>query len=102
MQYNLIKYLEVMTDHQTLVSQNLATLLVSSNPKPEAPRVIITNGLLVGEYDNMKRLKLQKERLSQMTAGDLDVHHYKVSSMFFNTLLNAERTFRSWAWQMVI
>ena len=56
MQYNLImKYLEIMTDHQTLVVESDHPLGFFKS-KPEAPRVIITNGLLVGEYDNMKEV----------------------------------------------
>ena len=53
MQYLLIKkYLEALTDEQTLVVQSGHPLgLFASGP--EAPRVIITNGLMVGLYDNL-------------------------------------------------
>ena len=61
MQYNLIKkYLEVMTDHQTLVVESGHPVGLFKS-KPEAPRVIITNGLLVGEYDNMKDWEIAEE-----------------------------------------
>ena len=53
MQYNLIKkYLEVMTEDQTLVVESGHPLGLFKS-KPEAPRVVITNGLLIGEYDNI-------------------------------------------------
>ena len=73
MQYNLIKkYLEVMTDHQTLVVESGHPVGLFKS-KPEAPRVIITNGLLVGEYDNMKDWEIAEEmgvtNYGQMTAG---------------------------------
>ena len=73
MQYNLIKkYLEIMTDHQTLVVESGHPLGLFKS-KPEAPRVIITNGLLVGEYDNMKDWEIAEEmgvtNYGQMTAG---------------------------------
>ncbi len=73
MQYQLIKkYLQEMTDEQTLV-------IYSGHPlglfptKKEAPRVISTNGLLVGEYDNLdsfnKAAALGVSNYGQMTAG---------------------------------
>ena len=49
MLYNLIKkYLEVMTEAQTLVVESSHPLGLFKS-KPEAPRVVITNGLLIGE-----------------------------------------------------
>ena len=52
LQYRLIKkYLEVLTEEQTLVVMSGHPLgLFPSHPG--APRVIITNGLMVGLYDN--------------------------------------------------
>ena len=48
MQYRLIKqYLEVMTDEQTLVVESGHPLGLFKS-KPEAPRVIITNSMMVG------------------------------------------------------
>ena len=54
MQYRLIKqYLEVMTNEQTLVVESGHPLgLFKSHP--EAPRVIITNSMMVGMFDNQK------------------------------------------------
>ncbi|MFR5959590.1 MAG: hypothetical protein ACLUHA_10140 [Bacteroides stercoris] len=48
MQYRLIKqYLEVLTDDQTLVIESGHPLGLFKS-KPEAPRVIITNAMMVG------------------------------------------------------
>ncbi|MEG2708950.1 MAG: urocanate hydratase, partial [Vagococcus sp.] len=53
MQYQLImRYLEEMTDEQTLVVESGHPLGLFASKK-DAPRVIITNGLLIGEYDNI-------------------------------------------------
>ena len=73
MQYNLIKkYLEVMTEDQTLVVESGHPLGLFKS-KPEAPRVVITNGLLIGEYDNMRDWEIAEEmgvtNYGQMTAG---------------------------------
>ena len=61
MQYRLIKkYLEVLTEDQTLV-------IMSGHPlglfpsKPDAPRVIITNALMVGMYDNHDDWEIAEE-----------------------------------------
>ena len=54
MQYRLIKkYLEVMTDEQTLVVMSGHPLGLFHSHKM-APRCIISNGLMVGMYDNQK------------------------------------------------
>ena len=96
MQYNLIKkYLEVMTDHQTLVVESGHPLGLFKS-KPEAPRVIITNGLLVGEYDNMKDWEIAEEmgvtNYGQMTAGGwMYIGPQGIVHGTFNTLLNAGR-----------
>ena len=42
-----------MTEDQTLVVESGHPLGLFKS-KPEAPRVVITNGLLIGEYDNMR------------------------------------------------
>src|SRR6056297_2012105 len=54
MQYRLIKrYLQVLTEDQTLVVQSGHPLgLFHSGPG--SPRVIITNGLLIGQYDTQE------------------------------------------------
>ncbi|XCY66085.1 hypothetical protein ABG807_11325 [Streptococcus iniae] len=96
MQYNLIKkYLEVMTDDQTLVVESGHPLGLFKS-KPEAPRVIITNGLLVGEYDNMKDWEIAEEmgvtNYGQMTAGGwMYIGPQGIVHGTFNTLLNAGR-----------
>ena len=96
MQYNLIKkYLEVMTDHQTLVVESGHPLGLFKS-KPEAPRVIITNGLLVGEYNNMKDWEIAEEmgvtNYGQMTAGGwMYIGPQGIVHGTFNTLLNAGR-----------
>ena len=96
MQYNLImKYLEIMTDYQTLVVESGHPLGLFKS-KPEAPRVIITNGLLVGEYDNMKDWEIAEEmgvtNYGQMTAGGwMYIGPQGIVHGTFNTLLNAGR-----------
>ena len=54
MQYRLIKqYLEELTQDQTLVIESGHPLGLFKS-KPEAPRVIITNSMMVGLFDNIK------------------------------------------------
>lgn len=96
MQYRLIKkYLEVMTEDQTLV-------LLSGHPlglfpsKPEAPRVVITNALMVGMFDNQKDWEIAEElgvaNYGQMTAGGwMYIGPQGIVHGTFNTLLNAGR-----------
>ena len=73
MQYRLIKqYLEVMTNEQTLVVESGHPLgLFKSHP--EAPRVIITNSMMVGMFDNQKDWEIAAQmgvaNYGQMTAG---------------------------------
>ena len=73
MQYRLIKqYLEVLTREQTLVIESGHPLGLFKS-KPEAPRVIITNALMVGLYDNQKdwhtAMQMGVANYGQMTAG---------------------------------
>jgi urocanate hydratase len=57
MQYQLIKkYLEVMTEDQTLVVSSGHPLGLFPS-RPEAPRVISTNGLIIGKWDNPEDFK---------------------------------------------
>jgi urocanate hydratase len=96
MQYRLIKkYLEVLTKNQTLVvsSGHPLGLFESS---PDAPRAILTNGLLVGEYDNQedwhKAISLGVTNYGQMTAGGwMYIGPQGVVHGTYNTLLNAGR-----------
>ena len=96
MQYQLIKkYLEVMTEDQTLVVESGHPLGLFKS-KPEAPRVIITNGLLIGEYDNMEDWEVAEEmgvtNYGQMTAGGwMYIGPQGIVHGTFNTLLNAGR-----------
>lgn len=96
MQYRLIKaYLEIITDEQTLV-------IASGHPvglfpsRPEAPRVIITNSLMVGMFDNAKDWEVAEEmgvaNYGQMTAGGfMYIGPQGIVHGTFNTILNAGR-----------
>lgn len=98
MQYQLIKsYLEIMTDDQTLV-------IASGHPvglfpsKPQAPRVINTNGLVIGKWDNpedFKRLTaLGVANYGQMTAGGwMYIGPQGIVHGTYITLLNAGRKY---------
>jgi len=96
MQYRLIKkYLEELTENQTLVvlSGHPLGLFESS---PDAPRAILTNGLLVGEYDNQedwhKAISLGVTNYGQMTAGGwMYIGPQGIVHGTYNTLLNAGR-----------
>ena len=73
LQYRLIKkYLEEMTDEQTLVVESGHPLGLFPS-KPEAPRVIITNSIMIGMYDNLEDWEIAEEmgvaNYGQMTAG---------------------------------
>ena len=96
MQYILVKkYLEVMTDEQTLVIQSGHPLgLFKSNPT--APRVIITNGLMIGEFDNLddfnRATALGVANYGQMTAGGwMYIGPQGIVHGTYNTLLIAGR-----------
>ncbi|TVR69865.1 MAG: urocanate hydratase [Spirochaetaceae bacterium] len=96
MQYRLIKrYLEELTREQTLV-------ILSGHPlglfrsHPEAPRAILTNGLLVGLYDNLEDWEIAAEmgvsNYGQMTAGGwMYIGPQGIVHGTYNTLLNAGR-----------
>ena len=96
LQYRLIKrYLEELTEEQTLVvmSGHPLGLFPSS---PEAPRVIITNGLMVGLFDNQSDWEIAAEMgvssYGQMTAGGwMYIGPQGIVHGTFNTLLNAGR-----------
>jgi len=96
MQYCLIKrYLEIMTDEQTLVvaSGHPAGLFQSS---PQAPRVIITNALMVGMFDDQdnwhRAMALGVANYGQMTAGGwMYIGPQGIVHGTYSTLLNAAR-----------
>ncbi len=96
MQYRLIKkYLEVMTEHQTLVVESGHPLGLFRS-KPEAPRVIITNSLMVGMYDNPEDWNVAEQmgvaNYGQMTAGGwMYIGPQGIVHGTFNTILNAGR-----------
>ena len=96
MQYRLIKkYLEVLTDEQTLVVMSGHPLGLFHSHKL-APRVIISNGLMVGTFDDQKNFNraaaLGVANYGQMTAGGwMYIGPQGIVHGTFNTLLNAGR-----------
>jgi urocanate hydratase len=96
MQYRLIKkYLEVMTDHQTLVIESGHPLGLFKS-KPDAPRIIITNALMIGMFDNPKdwhyAMQMGVANYGQMTAGGwMYIGPQGIVHGTFNTILNAGR-----------
>ena len=96
LQYRLIKkYLEVMTNEQTLVLESGHPLGLFPS-KPKAPRVILTNGLMVGMFDNQKDWEIAEEmgvaNYGQMTAGGwMYIGPQGIVHGTYNTLLNAGR-----------
>ena len=99
MQYRLIKkYLEELTDEQTLVMESGHPLGLFHSPK-SAPRVIITNGLMVGEVDDLENFKrfaaLGVANYGQMTAGGwMYIGPQGIVHGTYSTLLNAARMLR--------
>jgi urocanate hydratase len=98
MQYRLIKrYLEVMTADQTLVVSSGHPLGLFPS-RPEAPRAIITNGLMVGMFDtpeDFHRLAaLGCVNYGQMTAGGwMYIGPQGIVHGTYITLLNAGRLY---------
>ncbi len=96
MQYLLVKkYLEVMTQNQTLVIQSGHPVGLFKS-KPDAPRVIITNGLMVGLFDNQEDWKraaaIGVSNYGQMTAGGwMYIGPQGIVHGTYSTLLNAGR-----------
>lgn len=96
LQYRLIKkYLQVMTEHQTLVVESGHPLGLFKS-RPEAPRVIITNALMIGMFDNQKDWEIAEEmgvaNYGQMTAGGwMYIGPQGIVHGTYNTLLNAGR-----------
>ncbi len=98
MQYQLImKYLEAMTNEQTLVvSSGHPVGLFPS--RPEAPRVLSTNGLMVGMFDTPehfhKATQLGTTSYAQMTAGGwMYIGPQGIVHGTYITLLNAGRLY---------
>lgn len=96
LQYRLIKkYLEEMTDEQTLVVESGHPLGLFPSRK-DAPRVIITNAMMVGLFDNLhdwhEAMQLGVANYGQMTAGGwMYIGPQGIVHGTFNTILNAGR-----------
>jgi urocanate hydratase len=98
MQYQLIKrYLEVMTDEQTLVVSSGHPVGLFPSRK-EAPRVISTNGLMVGMFDTPEGFhhaaQIGVANYAQMTAGGwMYIGPQGIVHGTYITLLNAGRLY---------
>jgi len=98
MQYRLIKrYLQEMTEDQTLVVHSGHPLGLFPS-KPEAPRAITTNALMVGMFDDPdhfnKAAALGVANYGQMTAGGwMYIGPQGIVHGTYNTILNAGRKF---------
>jgi len=96
MQYRLImKYLENLTEDQTLVVESGHPVGLFPS-RPDAPRVISTNGLMVGLFDNQEEwhraMQLGVSNYGQMTAGGwMYIGPQGIVHGTFNTVLNAGR-----------
>ncbi len=96
MQYQLVKkYLQNMTENQTLVLESGHPLgLFPSHPT--SPRVIITNALMIGMFDNPKDWEIAEQmgvaNYGQMTAGGwMYIGPQGIVHGTFNTILTAGR-----------
>lgn len=96
MQYQLIKrYLEELTENQTLVVASGHPLGLF-NSTPNSPRVIITNALMVGMFDDQdhwnKAQAMGVANYGQMTAGGwMYIGPQGIVHGTYNTILNAGR-----------
>lgn len=96
LQYCLIKkYLEELTDEQTLVVESGHPLGLFPSKK-DSPRVIITNAMMVGMFDNQhdwhEAMQMGVANYGQMTAGGwMYIGPQGIVHGTFNTLLNAGR-----------
>jgi len=97
MQYRLLKaYLQALTRHQTLVVESGHPLgLFRSHPN--APRVIITNALMVGCFDDqenwVRAAALGVANYGQMTAGGwMYIGPQGIVHGTYSTILNAARS----------
>ena len=96
MQYHLIKkYLEIMTAKQTLVMQSGHPVGLFQSPE-HAPRVIITNGLMIGMFDDLENWNraaaLGVASYGQMTAGGwMYIGPQGIVHGTYSTILNAGR-----------
>jgi urocanate hydratase len=96
MQYLLIKkYLEILTEDHTLAIESGHPLGLFRS-KPDSPRVILTNGLMIGMFDNpegfTRAAALGVANYGQMTAGGwMYIGPQGIVHGTYNTLLNAGR-----------
>ena len=96
LQYRLvIKYLEELDEEQTLVVSSGHPMGLFPS-RPEAPRVIITNALMVGMFDNINDWEIAQQmgvaNYGQMTAGGwMYIGPQGIVHGTYNTLLNAGR-----------
>ncbi len=100
MQYRLITaYLQKLTEEQTLVVESGHPVgLFRSGPR--SPRVVITNGLMVGEFDDQENWQraaaLGVSNYGQMTAGGwMYIGPQGIVHGTYSTVLNAARLRRS-------
>lgn len=105
MQYLLIKQcLEELTDEQRLVVESGHPLGIFHS-RPDAPRVIITNSLMVGQFDNQHDWHVAAQmgvaNYGQMTAGGwMYIGPQGIVHGTFNTLLNAGDS--NWAFPQTV
>ena len=96
MQYRLVKkYLQALTREQTLVIESGHPLGLFPS-RPDAPRVIITNALMVGMFDNPDDWEIAEQmgvaNYGQMTAGGwMYIGPQGIVHGTYNTILNAGR-----------
>lgn len=97
LQYRLItKYLQELTEDTTLVVMSGHPLGLFPS-RPESPRVIITNSLMVGRFDDQQNWEISEQlgvaNYGQMTAGGwMYIGPQGIVHGTFNTLLNAGRS----------
>ena len=98
LQYRLIKkYLEELTCDQTLVVESGHPVGLFPS-KPDAPRVIVTNALMIGMFDNLRDWEIAEQmgvaNYGQMTAGGwMYIGPQGIVHGTFNTILNAGRKY---------
>ncbi|MGI6392114.1 MAG: urocanate hydratase [Candidatus Izemoplasmatales bacterium] len=97
MQYHLVKkYLEMMNNRQTLVMISGHPLGLFSSFE-HSPRVLMTNGLMIGQFDNQQHFNraaaLGVANYGQMTAGGwMYIGPQGIVHGTYSTLLNAGRS----------
>ena len=96
MQYVVVKeYLKVLTQDQTLAIQSGHPVGLFKS-KPDSPRIILTNGLMIGMFDNQEEWKraaaIGVSNYGQMTAGGfMYIGPQGIVHGTYSTLLNAGR-----------